>query len=77
MVYQDCQNVPNWFITTFSSSLLLHSPQTIVWCYFTVIATVNWTVQLYEQELKLSAHMTQVIDGSPCYTRQAVPERQV
>jgi hypothetical protein len=26
--------------------VVVHSPQTIAWYFFTVIATVNWTVQL-------------------------------
>ena len=35
----------------------MHSPQTISWYTFTVIATVHWTVQLDEQEFKLSANI--------------------
>ena len=31
-----------------------HRPQTIAWNTFAVIATVHWTVQLDEQEFKLS-----------------------
>jgi hypothetical protein len=34
----------------------VHSPQTIAWYSLTVIATVNWTVQL-EQIFKLSANI--------------------
>ena len=32
----------------------VHSTQIIAWYYFTLIATVNWTVQLDEQEFKMS-----------------------
>jgi hypothetical protein len=39
---------------------IVHSPQTIAWYYFTVIATVNWTVQLDQQEFKLSANIRHV-----------------
>jgi hypothetical protein len=38
----------------------VHSPQTLAWNYFTVIATVNWTLQLFEQEFKLSANIRYV-----------------
>ena len=40
--------------------IIVHSPQTVAWYYFTVIATVNWTVQLDYQEFKLSAHIRYV-----------------
>jgi hypothetical protein len=40
--------------------IIVHSPQTIAWYSFTVIATVNLTMQLDEQELKLSAHIRYV-----------------
>ena len=45
MLYKDCPNVHNWFINTFNF-ITVHSPQTIAWYSFTVIGTVNWTVQL-------------------------------
>ena len=38
----------------------MHTLQTIARYYFTVIATVNRTVQLDEQEFKLSAHIRYV-----------------
>jgi hypothetical protein len=40
--------------------IAVHSPQTIAWYYFTVIVTVNWTVQLDQQKFKLSAHIRYV-----------------
>ena len=40
--------------------MTLHSPQTIAWCTFTVIATVNWTVQLDKQSFELSANIRNV-----------------
>ena len=43
MLYQDCPNVPNWFNTF--KFMTVHSPQTIAWYSFTVIATVKWRVQ--------------------------------
>ena len=39
---------------------IVHSPQTIAWYYFTVIATVHWNVQLDKQEVKLSVSIRYV-----------------
>ena len=38
----------------------MHSPQTIAWYSFTVIATVSWTVQSDKQELMLSGNIRYV-----------------
>jgi hypothetical protein len=37
LLFQDFPNVPNLFI----NNKIVHSPQTIAWHYYTVIATVN------------------------------------
>ena len=39
---------PNWFMNNFMFKIV-RSPQTIAWYSVTVIAPVNWTVQLDQQ----------------------------